>query len=224
MKSVLKAQNLLREVEAKLNKMIAEALAKHSYGEVKELAGLADGLAALVHEAPPADLPTRTARQLAQLVMESSPDDGGAGTKKPTIARKKRSTKRPSERKPRAKTVPSGYPRFERDENRLVKVGWSKKNQKAYEHRVPREVLGSFVDHLATVVDEGQVFEVESLLPAEDQNGDEIPAYQIYVTLAWLRESGAVEKKGRDGYVLRDGSLADGGVSRYWDALPIRSI
>lgn len=240
MKPVLKALNLLRELEDKLNLMIEESLAEHRYGEVKELASLADGLAALIQDKPKTSS-QRTTQRVDDRVMKQATAYGGKKVKektttKPlpnsnkTIQAKKAQATPESQTKSNPNTGtdsepnPSDYPRFEKDGRRLVKLGWSKKNKKAYEHRVPHETVVGFVHHLSSIVDQGQVFEVEKILPVRDSSGDEIPAYQIYVTLAWLRESGAVEKKGRDGYVLRDGSLPDGGVDKYWESLPARAI
>jgi hypothetical protein len=100
---------------------------------------------------------------------------------------------------------------------------WSKKSKKEYEHRVPKEIVLTFVRHLGQTIPAGTVFDVEGLLPVQDLSGDEIPAYQVYVTLAWLRDAGVVEKKGRDGYVLREGSVVNGGIEDLWQSLPARS-
>ena len=115
------------------------------------------------------------------------------------------------------------YPRFERDGDKLVKLGWSKKQKSQYEHRAPHAAVLAFGRHVANHFGEGEVFAMESLLPVPDESGEEVPGYQAYLTLAWLKHVGAVEKKGRDGYVLRDGSLADGGLDRLWDALEVRT-
>ena len=55
-------------------------------------------------------------------------------------------------------------------------------------------------------------------MPVPDSAGGEIPSYQVYLTLAWLRHVGAVEKKGRSGYVLRSGLDLDA----IWDRIPVR--
>ncbi|MCA9305050.1 MAG: hypothetical protein KDA16_00830 [Phycisphaerales bacterium] len=117
------------------------------------------------------------------------------------------------------------YPRFERDDDKLVKVGWSKKHREEYEHRAPRDAVNAFVRHLGSAVSEGHLFIVENLMPVLGVNGDdEVPAYQVYLTLKWLQDVGAVEKKGRDGYVLRNGALSSSGIDEYWAALPARKV
>jgi hypothetical protein len=118
---------------------------------------------------------------------------------------------------------PRGYPRFEREGDKLVKIGWSKKSREEYEHRAPRDAVVAFAQHLGESVSDGQVFAVEDLMPVRAVNGDdEIPAYQVYLTLKWLQDIGAVEKQGRDGYVLRNRALSEGGLDEYWGGLPER--
>lgn len=130
----------------------------------------------------------------------------------------------------RAKSPPSkgpkgDYPRFERDGDRLVKIGWSKKNKEAYEHRAPREAVDAFVRHLASHVAPGKVFAMEDVMPVPDPGtGVDLPAYQAYLVLAWLRHVGAVEKKGKDGYVLRNGMLTGGKFEVFWSDITPRSM
>jgi hypothetical protein len=117
----------------------------------------------------------------------------------------------------------SAYPRFHRDGDRLVKTGWSKKNRESYEHRAPRGTVIAFVRHLVSRVGAGEVFGIEGLLPVPDVSNGEVPAYQVYLTLAWLRTVGAIEKKGRDGYRLVSDGLAEKRLDEYWSQLPEHS-
>ena len=121
-----------------------------------------------------------------------------------------------------ARGVGRKYPMFEREGDRLVKVGWSKKKRAEYEHRASKEVVACFVQHLATHVREAELFDMEGLLPIPDSGGGEVPDYQAYLTLRWLQEVGAVEKKGRDGYVLSIPELATK-LEQFWSAIPVRS-
>ena len=72
-------------------------------------------------------------------------------------------------------------------------------------------------------MDEAKVFDIEGLLPVQDGAGEDIPGYQIYVVIAWLREAGVIEKKGRDGYVIRDKSVLSGELNDLWESLRARS-
>ncbi|MGH8645815.1 MAG: hypothetical protein ACREX4_15675 [Gammaproteobacteria bacterium] len=204
MDTIEHAKNILKSAESALRKLIETGLKEQRYADVAEIATIADGVAKLLRG--------RTLIPTSRSTVSSKPVALKSKTKPLTLD-----------------NVPSrptkgDYPRFERDGDRLVKVGWSKKSKDEYEHRAPRESVIAFVHHIASRVKDGQVFEVERLLPVLDAAGDEIPAYQVYMTLAWLRDTGTVEKKGRDGYVLRNGSLVDGGLDKLWATVPARSV
>jgi hypothetical protein len=123
----------------------------------------------------------------------------------------------------RAARVPkqlNQYPRFERDGDRLIKIGWSKKAREQYEHRAPRDAVVAFVQSLSNVK-LGATFAIESLLPIADVSGEELPSYQVYLVLAWLRSVGLIEKKGRDGYVMRT-RPDQHAIDSNWEELPKR--
>jgi hypothetical protein len=199
MAGIQDARRILSEAETKLRELITAALNEQRYADVAHVAGLADGVARLLGG--------------VAVVPGVTTLSAGGHTPDANEHRPSRGSKRPKK----------AYPRFERDGDKLVKIGWSKKNKSSYEHRAPREAVIAFTRHLAGSADEGKVFVVEDLLPVPDvANGGEIPAYQIYLTLAWLRDVGAVAKKGRDGYVLRGGGLANGALDKFWASLPAR--
>lgn len=202
MGTIQDARGVLSGAERSLRQLMESALREQRYVDIAEIAGLADGVTRLlqgraVEHVLPAPLPAASivdGRQQSEVTPKKS-----------------------------AKSTKSEYPHFECDGDKLVKIGWSKKNKAAYEHRAPREAVIAFARHLTGSVIEGKVFVVEELLPVPDvANGGEIPAYQVYLTLAWLREVGAVVKKGRDGYVLRRGGLANGALDKFWASLPAR--
>lgn len=208
MDTIQAGQKVLRDAESELRDLIQRALSEQRYPAIKVLADFADGVAKLLQVNGIATAPA--APMSSELRARATP------TRTKDAARSPPKQNRPGANKPT-------YPRFDRDGNRLVKVGWSKKSKKEYEHRVPKDVVISFIRHLGQNVVVGKVFDVEGLLPVHDASGDEIPAYQVYVTLAWLRDSGALEKKGRDGYVLRDGAILNGGIDTLWESLLARS-
>ena len=200
MATIQEANDILRGAEGKLRELIEKRLATQAYAEVAELAALAEGVANLLTREPnrPAHgnlSPTRRVAERQKAVM------------------------------PRASGKPKrgDYPRFERDGDKLVKVGWSKKSRAEYEHRAPRSAVTAFSRHLCSRVSPGGTFAVEELLPVPDVVHDsDLPAYQVYMVLAWLRTAGAVDKKGRDGYVLRSTDLHAKHLEHLWDRLPTR--
>lgn len=223
MDTIQAAQNVIRDAEAALRDLISKALSEQRYGDVKQIADLADRVSQLLSSngihLSVAAAPSRA--------IETSATEGGAIARPPPAESRKIGAP-PKRHKAAAKTnrrtrAMSGYPKFVRDEDRLVKIGWSKKNSREYEHRVPREAVLAFLHHLDGNVDEAKVFDIEGLLPVQDDAGEDIPGYQIYVVIAWLREAGVIEKKGRDGYVIRDKSVLSGELNDLWESLRARS-
>ena len=195
---------LLADAEKALRDLMQRELQSQRYSELAELARMADAIARVLRGDGPA--PTAAnAPGSGQLTPKPPPKKANSPAPKPTV-------------KPTASK--GHYPRFERDGDKLVKIGWSKKNREAYEHRAPREAVIAFVRHLARSVAEGHVFAVDDLIPVPDASGGALPAYQVYLTLAWLRHAGAVEKKGRSGYVLRNGSFENGHIDPIWNEIP----
>jgi hypothetical protein len=220
MDTIEKARTVIRDAEASLRNLITEAAAQHRYDDVKTLAELASRVAQLVERkstelsvarpAPTDESPldAETQEQLRR-VLGGSPS-----------AYKTAHPRRKKKRSPRPK---GDYPKFVRDDDRLIKIGWSKKNKEEYEHRVPREAIVAFARHVDGKVDEGSKFDIESLLPVPDMSDGEVPGYQVYVVFAWLRTLGVVEKVGRDGYVIRDKSVLRGELDEQWNGLQTKS-
>jgi len=205
MGTIQDARGILAGAEASLRQLMESALREQRYSDVGEIAGLADGISRLLQ-----------GRVAAPSVSHAAPPVAAVASAPVTLSN-------PLPKKS-GKSLKSEYPRFERDDDKLVKIGWSKKNKATYEHRAPREAVVAFARHLSGTVTEGKVFAVEDLLPVPDvANGGEIPAYQVYLTLAWLQHVGAVAKKGRDGYVLRRDGLGNGTLDSFWASLPNRS-
>jgi len=203
MGTVQEAKRVLVEAEGSLRRLIEQGLREQRYRDVAEIAELAEGLSRLLQSSGGLE----GARRETAAVLPAGP-----------------AAPPPPIKHSRAKGGSTEYPRFERDGDKLVKIAWSKKNKAAYEHRAPREAVIAFARHLTGHVREGKVFVVEGLIPVPDvANGGEIPAYQVYLTLGWFRSIGVIEKKGRDGYVLRRGSLSDGALDKLWASLPARA-
>ena len=206
MDTIREALTVLSSAETSLRKLIEKGLRGQSYLEVAEVARMADGVARLLGKGS-----TSSANDMSKLLaIDTSPSKGASHRVAPV-------QKRP-------KTTSKEFPRFERDGDKLVKIGWSKKNKSSYEHRAAHDVVVAFARHLSNHVHEGKMFAVENLTPVPDiVNSGEIPAYQVYLVLAWLRKAGAIDKKGRDGYVLRRGALTTENMEKLWATVPIRN-
>lgn len=208
MHTVERAIEIVRRAEVGVRAIIEETVAAQRYSELPGLARIADALVKIAgaNEASAQPSQSERADDPKPAVMPKVHDPGTGELRSAT-------------RKPAKK---SKYPRFERDGDRLVKVGWSKKAKAEYEHRAPREAVVAFVNHLTSRVEPGEVFAVDDLLPVPDGSG-ELPSYQVYLTLAWLRAAEAIDKKGRDGYVLTAAPLDGSALNVLWRQLPMRT-
>ncbi len=62
---------------------------------------------------------------------------------------------------------------------------------------------------------------MEENLPLKDPaDGTEIPTYQVYLCLAWLRQAKLVEQHGRQGYSLPSSAHLEGLAGKLFEQLP----
>lgn len=120
------------------------------------------------------------------------------------------------------KTVGPSYPYFEIDGSKLVKIGWSKRDKRTYEHKSPREVCEIMFHRLASIGINSD-FRMEDVLPIMNRDGAEIPSYQSYLTLAWLRSLGFLEKSGKDSYRWLIVDADETVLNDAWNATPKRT-
>ena len=115
-----------------------------------------------------------------------------------------------------------GYPRFFRQGDRLVRVAWSKREKKEYEHKAPITVLKALTVAMTDTGADGRVFSTDELLPIRDHDGAEVPAYQAYAGLALLKQVGLIEQHGRQGYSIPRLRELNGAVEALLRNLPER--
>jgi hypothetical protein len=120
----------------------------------------------------------------------------------------------------KTRMIQDEYPRFRREGEELVKVGWSKSEKKEYVHRAPRKALDAVVSAIKRLGERGGTFGSDAINPLKDPEGGVFPTYQVFVALAWLRELGLVKQLGRKGgYVLARERALDGTVDGSWEEL-----
>lgn len=121
-------------------------------------------------------------------------------------------------------TVPSQaageYPRFERDGDDIVKVGWSSKHNEEYMQRAPRAVLMTVAEVLRERNDIDE-FSVAGLLRLRIPAFSRVPDYQVYLAVKFFRNAGAVlgTGKGRRKVVAVKDQLSPEKLKDYWQAL-----
>lgn len=191
-----KGQQAIRQCEARLRELMAQASSSGQYEAVGQLMEWAKSIASVLEP-----LPAETRAAPAVDVPES---DTQPLPSPPAGSRKG---------KPRKQQ----YPRFGRFRNELVKTGWSKKDKKEYQHRAPRQV----VDLLRMKLERfrGKDFTSDELLPLSGDDGQEVPSYQAYLCLAWFRETAMIVKNGRQGYFVDGTADLKAAVEQHWQQL-----
>jgi hypothetical protein len=113
------------------------------------------------------------------------------------------------------------YPKFVREGDNLVKIGWSKSQRAEYEHKSPKRLLAVLCDSLTSA--NGKRIMMHKVLPLKDPvTGSAFPDYQSYVCLAWLKSAGLVTQHGRQGYSLPKGIVLQKSVEALWANLLAR--
>jgi hypothetical protein len=203
MKRVESASAALRDCEAVLRRLVAEAAAEGDYEAVIKITGWATSLRHLS-----AGQPLEVGRSHAQAQPSRSP------------ARRTAVPARSARPRSRAASPPSSvYPRFIRRESELVKIGWSKRSHSEYEHRASRQMVNRTVELLIENAKDDELLRIEALLPAMGVH-ENMPIYQVYVVLAWLRAEDLVKQHGRQGYSLVDARALRTQIEDRWQALP----
>jgi hypothetical protein len=199
------AHAALEECLARVRSLLELALREQQYGELAALGSLADGLSSLLQRISPGRVDVDDLlREATDLDADLSPD---------VLLSQRRLAKKGGRRVVR-------YPRFERNGRRLVKVGWSKRDSTEYEHKAPRAAVNAVVKALAEIT-KGQ-FTMDEVLPIRDDAGSDVPSYQAYLVVGWLRSIGAVERIGNDGYKVRRDLLTPAAIERVWADLKVQ--
>jgi hypothetical protein len=124
-------------------------------------------------------------------------------------------------RRERSKKSKRTYPVFERTGDQIVKIGWSKVNRDEYEHRSPKGVALALLQKMQRLSGDRELITMDDVLPlrlAGDET--EVPPYQSYMCLAWLRSIAVVRQHGRQGYSLIETDKASAAIDRAWELLP----
>lgn len=197
------AHDFIDAAEKQLRELIARAAADGDYGVISQLVEAAEGLRRTTKllegtETVRAEQPAR------QPEVDAQPAALASAAAAETV---RKTTKE--------------YPRFERQEDRLIKVGWSKKDRAEYEHRTDKDIALSVSLYLAEAPKE-KAFRMDDLLPIEIEE-KEVPLYQAYLVLAWLRDRGLIGKQGKDGYQWLVGDFDEPAFEAAWGSTPRRN-
>lgn len=199
-------KDLLRNCENQLRGLVADAVAHGDYDSALELTHYARGIADLMANA-----------RVETPVPTANTEHGFASTKTKSGLNGKKTSGKGSRRQKE-----KSYPKFAKSTDDLIKIGWSKKDKSEYVHKAPRQVVNLLVDRLLNLrMGPVEIFTTEDIFPLRDEsNGAEVPTYQSYLALAWLRSVGLIAQHGRQGYSIRETENPHDLVSEKWNDLP----
>jgi plasmid stabilization system protein ParE len=213
---LLQAGQILRRAEAEVQKLLVSSARSGEYEAVTQLADLAGQLRRLAEQVEMGNgRGARTADGEANNVVVSSTAAMPATRSASRDARPAGCGTRRGRVKPKC-----DYPQFYRDRDELVKIGWSKKKKAEYRHKAPWQVVQAVVKAIEATGAIGDKFDFEPLLPIPMESGSEVPSYQAYLVLAWLRHENLITQHGRQGYSLAPIVGLLDAVEERWRLLP----
>ena len=115
------------------------------------------------------------------------------------------------------------YPHFLRAHQELVKVGWSSKNEAEYQHRAPRASVSAICDAVERAASGYTPFSRQDLDGRMSSDGEDIPDYQVYVCLSWLRWAGLLNRVQRGKYSVPNLRRFSKLWKAAWDQLPLET-
>ena len=202
MSIIQRTENLLAETERNLVGLANEAGAARDYDQAASLIELA-----------------RKIKQLGEQFRGAAPKV--AEVPKPVGALMDLHTASESRVPIRSRNKLGQYPKFLREGDNLVKIGWSKSQRAEYEHKSPKRLLAVLCESLTGA--NGKRIMMDKVLPLKDPvTGNAFPDYQSYVCLAWLKSAGLVTQHGRQGYSLPKGIELEKSVEALWAGLLTR--
>ncbi len=200
METISQAIGIVRRAENDIRQLILRYVDEGDYENVRILANWAQQL-----------------RQMSQNNVSSSPSTENSQSL-PAVPSGPRKSRR---KLAKVNATKNEYPKFFRDSDELVKIGWSKKQKSEYRHKAPRDVILMVAKTLQQKGASVERFTFEELLPLHDPKTQaELPSYQGYLALAWLRKEKLIVQHARQGYsLLPDTNLTDA-VEERWKLLP----
>jgi hypothetical protein len=176
---------IVEDAEARFRKILADSASDGHFSHIMQLAGWAQSLAQLRSEILRFDTSMTTAAR------QGKPETSETSSVPPSKSSRK------------ANPI-ADYPKFVRNGESLIKVGWSKSQRDQYEQKAPFSALSDLVRAITAAAVRKNRFVMDAILPLKGSpDGTDIPNYQVYLCLAWLRKEGLVLQHGRKGYSVK---------------------
>ncbi len=207
MSFVRNGKAVLEGAEASLRDLAAKAAADGDYDSIFRLVEWAKAIQDLIK---------------STTLPEVASDGGGAEvTQKDAVGATKRTAiqKSKAAREVTAITRRKEYPIFVREDDSLIKIAWSKSAKAEYEHKAPSRILSTLAGKLDRLGSKKRLISMDKVLPLKEDDGSDVPAYQAYICLGFLKQNGLIIQHGRQGYSAKAGlSLRDAAI-RVWRQL-----
>lgn len=203
MDSVSRAAEVLTQAETNLKELVSKAAASGDYPGVVQIASWAQAVCDLLKKAP-------SSRTITANTAGATP--ARAHTPRQAVGAKKKTGRSPKDQ----------YPKFFRHDDQLIRIAWSKKEKKEYQHKAPRAVIQALVGAVTEAGKDGAVFSTDNILPLYDHDGGEIPSYQAYVGISLLKHLKLIDQHGRQGYTVSAPDELPKAVEALWSQLPQR--
>lgn len=195
------AMSEVAEALIRVQAIASQALRDSDYAALEQVAGIARQLESIL------------AGEVVEATAPKSPKVTDVSPKKPLLIKKN---------KRKRKTASAGTPSFYRAKSELVKVGISKVSKGTYEHRAPFEVAIRLSRELSKVSHSEELFRMDDFLPSLGKvKGREVPSYQAYLCLAWMRSEGIVVQHGRRGYTVPEPAKVEQAVQKKFEGLEL---
>ncbi len=232
METGLRAIEIIRCAEKELRSLLVDAVDRGDYDGVRSLADWAKQLGAMIQNCS-----GNGAQSLPEAVVEPGPTDRDRPpsyhsmvSQKPAIRQdhapipRRKGKRKTNSRKARGRKSTVGeFPKFYRAREDLLKEGWSKREKAVYQHKAPKRILLLLVEAVNRIGLNGDRFSMEQVLPLHDpMNDSEVPTYQAYLSLAWLRKEKIIVQHGRQGYSLPKETDIAAVVEERWQQLASR--
>jgi len=211
--------DILRRCEGELRQVLQQAAESGEYDRVLEIGRWARNVAGLAAEAEDALSETGENGRPSGISSPQTDDAGISAAPAKAATKKKQSRRASGTKKNPTRRKAGGYPRFARQGDQLVKIGWSKKQKKEYQHKSPKHVAELLGKALLNDGADSRIVTADDLFPLHESDGSEIPSYQAYLCLAWLKAEGVVQQEGRQGYRATNLSKLPEILAAKWAAL-----
>ncbi len=220
MQTLFKATEVVRQAEGELRQWLVLAAQHGDYETARMLAEWANHLKQMVQQNGSVEREPRS----VELANGQAPSHAEPEAFAPTVHKRtntgKAKSRRPAKSK-KTKVARGEYPKFLRDGEEVLKIGWSKREKKVYRHKSPKRVVFLVSQALQRAGQHGERIVMDKVLPIHDPETDaEVPSYQAYLSLAWLRKEKLIVQHGRQGYSVPPNVNLTDAVEERWKLLP----